>query len=246
MGTANGLIDRAEKDINLGEPNYLQRSYSKRVGWAYYNYAWCQAAINEWAHDTGNHKAVMFGVNDAYTVTAARRFEQHGRWFKGTYANVLKAKPGDIVFFDWGKTDSIDHIDHVGVVTDNLGNGRLRTIEGNTENQCLRRTRSYVEIAGFGRPAYDGQPAPSVPTYPGVEAPKWPGRYITQPPLMEGSDVRRWQSRMRARGWSISVDGWYGPDSERICRQFQAEKGLGVDGVVGPKTWKASWEAPVT
>lgn len=29
-------------------------------------------------------------------------------------------------------------------------------------------------------------------------------------------------------------------------KQFQAEKGLAVDGCVGIKTWKAIWEEPVT
>lgn len=59
-------------------------------------------------------------------------------------------------------------------------------------------------------------------------------------------DVRTWQQQMAARGWAISVDQVYGPGSEQVCRQFQAEKGLGVDGLVGPQTWAASWTAPVT
>lgn len=77
-------------------------------------------------------------------------------------------------------------------------------------------------------------------------APKWPGRYITQPPVMHGEDVRNWQSRMRARGWRIAVDGVYGSDSENVCRAFQREKHLTVDGVVGPATWKAAWDSPVS
>lgn len=60
------------------------------------------------------------------------------------------------------------------------------------------------------------------------------------------ADVRTWQQQMHNRGWTISVDGVYGPQSETVCRQFQAEKHLSVDGLVGPNTWKASWTAPVT
>jgi hypothetical protein len=56
-----------------------------------------------------------------------------------------------------------------------------------------------------------------------------------------------WPSeKMKDRGWSLGVDGCYGPESENVCRQFQAEKGLSVDGDVGPKTWEATWTAPVT
>ncbi len=77
-------------------------------------------------------------------------------------------------------------------------------------------------------------------------APPFPGRDLHQPPAMSGEDVRTWQAQMARRGWPIAVDGVYGPGSERICRQFQVEKGLVVDGVVGEKAWDATWAAPVT
>ena len=60
------------------------------------------------------------------------------------------------------------------------------------------------------------------------------------------ADVRTWQQKMRDRGWSIDVDQIYGQGSEQVCRQFQSEKGLGADGMVGPQTWAATWNAPVT
>jgi cell wall-associated NlpC family hydrolase len=71
-------------------------------------------------------------------------------------------------------------------------------------------------------------------------------RYITQPPTMRGDDVRTWQRKMKARGWSTRTDGVYDKESELICVQFQQEKKLEVDGVVGPQTWHATWHAPVT
>lgn len=99
-----------------------------------------------------------------------------------------------------------------------------------------------------GAPRPGGKPSPSPTPRPGTSAPRWPGRYLTQPPTMSGKDVETWQRQMRARGWSIAVDGRYGPDSEKVCRAFQLEKfgPRGVDGIVGPDTWRASWESPVT
>lgn len=62
----------------------------------------------------------------------------------------------------------------------------------------------------------------------------------------DNSNVRKWQQQMAHRGWSISCDGYYGPNSETVCRTFQSEKGLAVDGFVGPDTWSKSWTAPIT
>ncbi|MCA1702624.1 MAG: peptidoglycan-binding protein, partial [Actinobacteria bacterium] len=56
------------------------------------------------------------------------------------------------------------------------------------------------------------------------------------------STVRQWQQRMAATGRQITIDGDYGPVSEEVCRAFQQEKGLEVDGEVGPMTWAKSWE----
>jgi Putative peptidoglycan binding domain/N-acetylmuramoyl-L-alanine amidase len=86
---------------------------------------------------------------------------------------------------------------------------------------------------------------PKPPTVP-LGGPKWSGRYITQPPIMRGNDVKTWQSKMKRRGWAITADGAYGSKSEAVCRKFQAEKGLKVDGVVGPNTWAKTWSSPVT
>jgi hypothetical protein len=92
-----------------------------------------------------------------------------------------------------------------------------------------------------------GSTTPPVLTVPG-----WPGRYFeyhdgwSARQRVHGSDVQQWQERMSLRGWSISVDGDYGPQSRNVCRQFQTEKGLDVDGIVGPNTWNAAWTCPVT
>ena len=59
----------------------------------------------------------------------------------------------------------------------------------------------------------------------------------------------RWQQRMEDRGWSFPTygsDGIYGPETRDVVRRFQAEKGLAVDGLIGPETWAAAWTEPVT
>ncbi|MGF1426837.1 GH25 family lysozyme [Kitasatospora sp. LaBMicrA B282] len=77
--------------------------------------------------------------------------------------------------------------------------------------------------------------------------PAWPGEYLRlQTPMLHDGNVRTWQQQMHDRGWPLGVDGWYGQQSQTVCRQFQQEKGLTVDGIVGPATWAASWNDPVT
>lgn len=51
---------------------------------------------------------------------------------------------------------------------------------------------------------------------------------------------------MRKRGWSITVDGLYGPNTEKVARQFQKEKRLVVDGLIGKTTWSAAWNLRIT
>ena len=95
-------------------------------------------------------------------------------------------------------------------------------------------------------PAPPAPPTPPVPPAPAPasSAPPFPGRLLTVGCV--GADVATWQQQMKNRGWNIAVDGSYGPISSGICRQFQSEKGLSVDGVVGPQTWAATWNAPIT
>jgi hypothetical protein len=119
---------------------------------------------------------------------------------------------------------------------------------------------SVLSIAAGGKPVTPG-PTPPTPTPPpGGKAPPFPypsSDYLGQPSPdphchsgfyggVDTTNVRTWQQQMAARGWSIGVDGQYGPQSEGVCRQFQAEKGLSVDGLVGPSTWSTSWTASVT
>jgi hypothetical protein len=246
MGTADGMLARARKSIGLvGRPNYITRDYAGRHGEVYLDAPWCDMGVTYWARGSSNEGAVLPAGDRAYTVWHAQDFHRIARWYVGTAENLNDARPGDVVFFDWGGTNGIGAIDHVGIVEKALGGGRVQTIEANTGDACKRRVRSADVIAGFGRPAYDKPPPKPKPPAKAVVPPAFK-RTLRQPPLMRGEDVATWQRRMRARGWRIDVDGWYGPASEAVCRGFQKDKKLKVTGDVDRATWDAAWTAKIT
>lgn len=62
-------------------------------------------------------------------------------------------------------------------------------------------------------------------------------------------DLRAWQSQMLdVRGWTElgEADGLYGDKTAKVAGQFQAEKNLDADKLIGADTWAAAWTEPVT
>jgi len=65
-----------------------------------------------------------------------------------------------------------------------------------------------------------------------------------------------WVDQLRKRGWDArrggdylaehGSDGHYGSEHEELIRAFQEDQGLVVGGLLGPVTWRAAFENPVT
>ena len=65
----------------------------------------------------------------------------------------------------------------------------------------------------------------------------------TEPlPLLKKGDrneyVRNWQMFLNLNGYNCgSVDGIFGPKTEKAVKEWQKAHGLKADGIIGPKTW---------
>lgn len=230
-GTQGAMLAEARRSLGIaGRPNVITREYANRHGSEYLRASWCDMSITYWARHSGCAAAVLPGGDRAYTVWHAQDMQRAGRWHAGTTANVNACKPGDIVFFDWGGSDDVGAIDHVGVVEAALGGGRVQTIEGNTSDSCARRVRSAGVIAGYGRPAYAGS------------ADDWMEAMVDKLPLLKkgatGEAVETMQGLLMARSHpEIKITGQFGDKEVAAVKAVQKWGGVTADGEVGPQTW---------
>lgn len=222
MTTAEQVLKVARAQLGTKEsPAGSNRTkYGRAFGMD--GYPWC-AMFTWWvlreAHGNGDlHPEI------AWTPGLAKWFREQDRY--GTTPRV-----GAIAFFDF--PDSVDRIQHVGIVEAIRNDGDLQTIEGNTSagasgsqangDGVYRRTRRTRDVVMYGYPRYS--------------APRPKPAFVLKRTLhegMNGGDVRELQDRVGAK-----EDGVFGPRTEAAVEAFQHRKGLVVDGVVGEKTAKA-------
>lgn len=60
--------------------------------------------------------------------------------------------------------------------------------------------------------------------------------------LTNAQDVMKWQQFLKSKGYTLSVDGLYGPETAQATRQYQHNKNIPVDGIFGPITLKTAYD----
>ena len=86
----------------------------------------------------------------------------------------------------------------------------------------MQRRRTRKNVVAFARPRYD-----DLKDY--------------KPTLKKGSKgdaVELLQSLLVVKGYILTVDGDFGPNTKDAVVTFQREHNLKADGIVGPATWK--------
>lgn len=88
-----------------------------------------------------------------------------------------------------------------------------------------------TELAGH---AYGGTPV-NPPVIP------WTETLVNNLPTLSagssGEDVKSAQGLLNARGYTLAIDGVFGPATRSAVTAFQHAKGLVADGIIGPATW---------
>lgn len=198
-----------------GQVRGIQNYHMDSHGWADIAYTYLTCV----------HGYVFEGRGPGYRTAANGTSSGNQNWYAvcglvggapGTYDPVTS---GLIDAFHW----SISTLRSVGDAADGIN----RHMD-HKATACPGQLSSYV---------LDGSLEPGGGSWP----PPWPGVYFTYPPVTEHPGVATWQQQMSSRGWSLTVDGLYGPQSQGVCESFQQQEGLTVDGIVGPVTWNASF-----
>lgn len=145
--------------LPLNESNNMVQIAASQVGnvggekfWRWYGFServeWCAIFVSWVANQAGYiDKNVLpkFSVVD----TGIDWFKATGTWRENDYI----PKAGDIIFFDWEN----DHKpNHVGIV-EKVEDGRIYTIEGNSDNDSCKRKEYIIGsnvIYGYGTPYY--------------------------------------------------------------------------------------------
>jgi peptidoglycan hydrolase-like protein with peptidoglycan-binding domain len=180
------------------------------------------------------------GFGSLYPVTASTRTSHAFYQGKGWIIPKADARSGDIVWFYFCCRSKV--VNHVGFVTKNLGNGRLATIEGNSNGpkgvDGVWPHTYKGSIVAVGRPggrgAVDG---------PGL-AP-FPGKVLKR--NASGASVEQVQRCLnRFLKQDIPVTGRFDAATEAALIKWQRNRlfPAAIIGRVGPGTW-AMLHAPM-
>jgi hypothetical protein len=232
--SAGQVLDVARSQLGTVEGRDGSNKYGAAYGMD--RVAWC-AQFVWWTFGEAGAGALI--PKTAYTPTLAGWFQQRGQASR-------TPRVGSLVFYNF--PDSLDRIQHVGIVEAVNSDGTIVTIEGNTSSGSSgsqsagggvwRRRRSTSSVVVYGHPAYTGVPA-------AVAAPRLA---TLQYGMRADSRVIALQRWLNAYDWTpdlplLRPDGTYGDQTAEVVKAAQAQCGVtgsDADGrIVGPRTTAA-------
>jgi len=155
--TAHAILAYEASQIGTGE-SPPGSNHNKYTSWYGMNGAWC-FMFQSYSFNHLGALDLIFGKH-AYVPDFRSIFSAHGEF------HTSNPKPGDLVAFDFNKSGEPEHI---GIVEKVLSGSYIQTIEGNTSDKVMRRTRARSYVYGYATPKYgthqedDMQPTDKLP-----------------------------------------------------------------------------------
>lgn len=152
--TANQIIATASAEVGNHESPFGSNKQPYGEWYGMNGVAWCAIFVSWVLHHAGwNDFGISTGKGYSYCPTGADWFRQRGAWADKT----VTPKRGWVVFFDF-PSDGVNRISHTGLVEGVLADGRVATIEGNTNpaggrtgGEVMRHNRTPAGgIVGYG------------------------------------------------------------------------------------------------
>jgi peptidoglycan hydrolase-like protein with peptidoglycan-binding domain len=124
--------------------------------------------------------------------------------------------------------------------------GASAVLAGDAGTQYADDGAYDLDVFKPGLPFWDTHgsvtPTPPVPPAPPVPT-NWQEKIMQQLPTLKdgntGNAVETVQGLCGARGWPVTIDGIFGPNTENAVKLVQGHAGITMDGIVGPQTWAA-------
>ena len=127
MATAQDVLRIAAGEVGYREGAYNWTKYSAEMyGGKYQNQAWC-GVFTDWCFSKVN--MLQGEPSSVWTPAGAQGYQVAGRWVSRSGS----PQAGDVVYFDWGGSQTASLTDHVGLV-EAVTTDYILTIEGNTSS----------------------------------------------------------------------------------------------------------------
>ena len=128
----------------LGKGGAIFRSYCGLPSGA----AWCDAYVTYVFHKSGNASLFCGGKKQTYCPNTIKILRK-----ELAEIPLYLAMPSDVILFDWDRNGVPNHI---GLVRAHNTTDSIHTIEGNTSNKVMLKTRPAKYVCGIFRPHFKG------------------------------------------------------------------------------------------
>lgn len=229
MGKSNtDQLKIAEKHLGQGGATF--RKYCGLPSGA----AWCDAFVTYIFNEAGNASLFCGGKKQTYCPTTIKILAK-----ELAQIPMYLAMPSDVIFFDWEMNGTPNHI---GFVRSKVSSSTINTIEGNTSNKVMYKTRPAKYVQAIYRPHFKPATMPTKGKLSNSSDFQYKSIYMLQVVLGTTPDAILGKSTVAALQRKAgltgkAIDGAWGPaTSKAIQSKLLGFKGKDVDGVWGEKS----------